>query len=67
MNQRDMKALVNKLLDEERTQHGLSSDRELAEHLDVTPKTVSRWRSGESLTLSTATLLALAVKHQPPR
>lgn len=67
MNQRDIKALVNTLLDQERTQQGLSSDRELAVHLGVTAKTVSRWRSGESLTLSTATLLALAVKHQPQR
>lgn len=52
---------INKSLDREREVQALASDRELARHLGISPKTLSLWRHGKHLPKAAIILIKLLI------
>jgi transcriptional regulator with XRE-family HTH domain len=63
MNKDEVTTLINEILDRVRQERVLS-ETGLAEHLNIDPSTLWRWRNGERLCKSTEILLPLAINHR---
>lgn len=63
----ELKEMIRDVLNRERIAAGLTLDEELAHHLNVTPKTISFWRSGKGLGAFGRVFTPLLIKHRCPQ